>query len=140
MLRIPTSRLNRNFNFGNHGSEFAFGEAADCGFGDQVGVGNVAALAVDYRRVFTVEPGAEPSAADKIYQSVIYLTLLRDNILSVNFASVSVFFSVSFKSLRTWSVSLAADTDNMPNRQQIRRIGNRTDIGRMLLEHKSGIC
>ena len=77
MGKIPLGLLvglqHSSFDFGNHGPDFAFRDAASRSGGDPVGVCDVAALIVDHRPVFAVAPGAEPSAADKIYQSVIYL-------------------------------------------------------------------
>ncbi len=50
--------LHRRVNTGEHGSDFALRDVTGRGGDDQIGGGDVAALAVDHCGVFTVEPGA----------------------------------------------------------------------------------
>ena len=85
MGKIPLGLLvglqHSSFNFGNHGPDFAFGDAAGRGCCDPVGIGDVAALIVDHCPVFAVVPGGDPSVADKPHQSVIYPLILNPPIV-----------------------------------------------------------
>lgn len=66
-------------------SDFALGDAAGCGFGDQVGIGDIAAFTVDHRRELAVEPGAGSEVAGRGKKPLILQRQQKREILCRSF-------------------------------------------------------
>ena len=87
MRKIPLGLLvelqHSSFHLGDHGSDFAFGDAAGRSGGNQVGVDDVAALAVDHGRVFAVEPGTGRQVVGRGEMPLVFRRQQEREILAV---------------------------------------------------------